>query len=122
VSPAGVATAGDLDGAAREAWGLDGPVGPITSAYVRARDVDPKSSFGDMIAVSEPVDTELAGLLSRVIADGIVAPGFEPGTVEALARKKRGTFLVLEADPAYEPRGWGHGITLARTGLRLFHH
>jgi phosphoribosylaminoimidazolecarboxamide formyltransferase/IMP cyclohydrolase len=27
VSPAGVAAAGDLDAAAREAWGLPGPVG-----------------------------------------------------------------------------------------------
>jgi phosphoribosylaminoimidazolecarboxamide formyltransferase/IMP cyclohydrolase len=108
VSPAGVAAAGDLDDAMREAWGVHGTVGRLTSAYVRARDADPKSSFGDMIAVSEPVDAELADLLSRVVADGIVAPGFEPGTVEVLARKKRGTFLVLESDPAYEPPGWEH--------------
>jgi phosphoribosylaminoimidazolecarboxamide formyltransferase / IMP cyclohydrolase len=60
VSPAGVATAGDLDATARKSWGASGPVGPLTSAYVRARDADPKSSFGDMIAVSAPVDAELA--------------------------------------------------------------
>jgi phosphoribosylaminoimidazolecarboxamide formyltransferase / IMP cyclohydrolase len=106
VSPAGVAIAGNLDATARESWGMSGPVGPLTSAYVRARDADPKSSFGDMIAVSVPVDVELAELLSRVIADGIVAPGFEPGTMKLLAAKKRGTFLVLEADPAYQPPEW----------------
>jgi phosphoribosylaminoimidazolecarboxamide formyltransferase / IMP cyclohydrolase len=106
VSPAGVATAGDLDATARESWGLSGPVGSLTSAYVRARDADPKSSFGDMVAVSAPVDAELAELLSRVIADGIVAPGFEPGTMQLLARKKRGTFLVLEADRSYRPPEW----------------
>lgn len=103
VSPAGVAATGDLDAAAREAWGLPGPVGPVTSAYVRARDSDPESSFGDMIAVSEPVDAELADFVSRVVADGVVAPGFEPGTVGTLSRKKHGTFLVLEADRSYEP-------------------
>jgi phosphoribosylaminoimidazolecarboxamide formyltransferase / IMP cyclohydrolase len=106
VSPAGVATAGDLDATARESWELPGPVGPLTSAYVRARDADPKSSFGDMIAVSAPVDTELAAFLSRVAADGIVAPGFEPGTMQVLAAKKRGAFVVLEADPTYQPAEW----------------
>ena len=103
VSPAGVAAAGPVDDTARLTWGLSASVGPLTSAYVRARDADPKSSFGDMIAVSQPVDAELADLLRRVVADGIVAPGFEPGTVAALAAKKNGRFLVLEADPDYQP-------------------
>lgn len=107
VSPAGAAVTGDLDETMRDVWGMgDGDVGDLTSAYVRARDCDPKSSFGDMIAVSAPVDAELADLLSRVIADGIIAPGFEPGTVEVLARKKRGTFLVFEAEPLFEPPVW----------------
>jgi len=107
VSPAGAALAGDLDETMRRAWDLgDGAVGDATAAYVRARDIDPKSSFGDLIAVSEPVDRELADLLAGVVSDGIIAPGFEPGTVEILARKKRGTFLALEADASYEPPPW----------------
>jgi phosphoribosylaminoimidazolecarboxamide formyltransferase/IMP cyclohydrolase len=103
VSPAGVAVAGPVDPAARAAWGLDAEPGPLASAYVRARDADPKSSFGDMVAVSEPVDAELAAFLRRVVADGIIAPGFEPGAVATLAAKKGGAFLVLEADPAWQP-------------------
>jgi phosphoribosylaminoimidazolecarboxamide formyltransferase/IMP cyclohydrolase len=106
VSPAGVACAGTLDETAIQTWSLDAEVGPLTSAYVRARDADPKSSFGDMIAVSDPVDAELAGLVRQVVADGIVAPGFEPGTVATLAAKKHGQFLVLEADPGYQPPTW----------------
>ncbi len=106
VSPAGAALAGDLDGAALQAWQLDGQPGALTSAYVRARDADPKSSFGDMVAVSEPVDMELAGFLSRVVADGIVAPGFAPGVAGVLAAKRRGTFLVIEVKPDYEPPAW----------------
>jgi phosphoribosylaminoimidazolecarboxamide formyltransferase/IMP cyclohydrolase len=106
VSPAGTATAGPVDRVARGTWGVDDTTGRLASAYLRARDSDPKSSFGDMIAVSEPVDAELADLLSRVIADGIIAPGFEPGTIAALAAKKRGTFLVLEAAPDYQPPEW----------------
>jgi phosphoribosylaminoimidazolecarboxamide formyltransferase / IMP cyclohydrolase len=103
VSPAGAAVAGNLDEVTRETWGLDVTAGPLTSAYARARDADPKSSFGDMIAVSGPVDAELADLLRRVVADGIVAPGYAPGVAAALAAKKGGTFLVLEADPAWVP-------------------
>jgi phosphoribosylaminoimidazolecarboxamide formyltransferase/IMP cyclohydrolase len=107
LSPAGAAAAGETDRTARASWGLGtGSVGALTSAYVRARDCDPKSSFGDMIAVSEPVDAELAEFIRGVIADGIIAPGYEPGTIEVLARKKHRTFCVLEADPGYEPPTW----------------
>ncbi len=103
VSPAGVACPGRLDDAAGRVWNLSGSVGPITSAYARARDADPKSSYGDMIAVSRPVDVELADLLSRVVADGIIAPGFAEGTIATLAKKKRGTFVIFEADLSYDP-------------------
>ena len=103
LSPAGAALAGPLDDTAVRAWGLGSATGGLTSAYARARDADPKSSFGDMIAVSEPVDLELAEFLAGVVADGIVAPGFETGSVEILARKKGGTFLVLEADRSFTP-------------------
>ena len=107
VSPAGAAIAGAVDDTMRQTWGLgDGAIRSLTSAYVRARDADPKSSFGDMIAVSEPVDEELAAVLARVVSDGVIAPGFAPGTVATLARKKGGRFLVLEADPGYEPPEW----------------
>ncbi|MEU4195835.1 5-aminoimidazole-4-carboxamide ribonucleotide transformylase [Kribbella sp. NPDC026611] len=75
----------------------------VTDAYRRARDADPKSSYGDFVAVSQPVDAELADVLRRVVSDGIIAPGYEPGVVEVLAAKKRGTYLVLEADPDFEP-------------------
>jgi phosphoribosylaminoimidazolecarboxamide formyltransferase/IMP cyclohydrolase len=73
---------------------------------VRARDADPKSSFGDVIAVSEPVDHELAEFLSRTVSDAIVAPGFAAGVVARLAKKKRGNFLVFEAEPTYVPPAW----------------
>lgn len=75
----------------------------VASAYRRARDADPKSSYGDFVAVSEPVDAELAGALKRLVCDGIIAPGYDDGVVATLAAKKRGTFLVLEADKGFEP-------------------
>ena len=104
VSPAGAAVAGPIDRPMASAYGLDpAHVGELTSAYARARDADPKSSYGDFVAVSHPVDAELADLLRGVVSDGIVAPGFEPGVAAALATKKSGRFLVLEADPEFTP-------------------
>jgi AICAR transformylase/IMP cyclohydrolase PurH len=104
VSPAGAAVAGPVDEVTAGLYGLDGArVGPLTSAYLRARDADPKSSYGDFAAVSHPVDGELAGLLAGVVCDGIIAPGYAPGTVATLSRKKNGRFLVMEADEAFVP-------------------
>jgi AICAR transformylase/IMP cyclohydrolase PurH len=117
VSPAGVATAGDLDEVMRDTWSPDGvDVSDIASAYIRARDCDPKSSFGDIVAVSEPVDHSLAQVLRGVVSDGIIAPGYAPGTVEILAAKKNGQYLVLEADAAFEPPAWE---TRELAGVRL---
>jgi phosphoribosylaminoimidazolecarboxamide formyltransferase/IMP cyclohydrolase len=104
VSPAGAAVAGAVDDVTAETYGvLQDDVGALTSAYLRARDADPKSSYGDFVAVSHPVDTELADLLVRVVCDGIIAPGYTPGTVGTLSKKKNGRFLVMEADPAFVP-------------------
>ena len=104
VSPAGAAVAGAIDAAMAAAYHLDrSAVGALTSAYVRARDADPKSSYGDLVAVSHPVDLELEAFLREVVSDGIVAPGYEPGVVAALAAKKSGRYLILEADPSFTP-------------------
>jgi phosphoribosylaminoimidazolecarboxamide formyltransferase / IMP cyclohydrolase len=104
VSPAGAAVAGPVDAVTARTFRLDpATTGRLTSAYARARDADPKSSYGDFVAVSEPVDAELADLLRGLVSDGIVAPGFEPGVVATLSAKKKGRFLLVEADPAFVP-------------------
>jgi len=102
-SPAGAAVAGPVDEVAAGYYGADGGISGVASAYLRARDADPKSSYGDFAAVSCPVDAHLAGLLAGVVCDGVIAPGYEPGTVDTLSRKKDGRFLILEADTAFTP-------------------
>ena len=99
--------------------------GSVVEAYAQARDADPKSSYGDFVAVSHPVDLELADKLKRVVSDGIIAPGYDEGVVELLAAKKRGTYLVLEADPGFEPPAeevreiYGMRLTQERDALPL---
>ena len=102
-SPAGAALSGPVDEVTAGLYDADSRVSGVASAYLRARDADPKSSYGDFAAVSVPVDAEFARLLAGVVCDGIIAPGYEPGTVAQLSKKKNGSFLVMEADPAFSP-------------------
>jgi AICAR transformylase/IMP cyclohydrolase PurH len=116
VSPAGAAVSGPLDDATAELYGLRGTVGELASAYLRARDADPKSSYGDFVAVSRPVDYELAKVLTGLVCDGIVAPGYEDRAMATLSGKKKGSFLVMEADASFVPPRWE---TREVFGLRL---
>ena len=105
-SPAGAALSGPVDEVTATLFGGTGSVdsmSAVTSAYLRARDADPKSSYGDFAAVSHPVDAGLARLLTGIVCDGIVAPGYAPGTTAQLSQKKGGRFLVIEADPSFTP-------------------
>lgn len=100
VSPAGAALAGEVDETAAETWGVSAPAADsLLAAYLRARDADPKSSFGDVVALSRPMDHETADFLRTAICDAVIAPGFEPGVLSILGQKKSGRFLVFEADP-----------------------
>lgn len=104
VSPAGAALACELSPELAAAYEVEGQeLTPAALAYVRARGADPKCSFGDFAALSEPVDAATARFLKGVVSDGIVAPGFEPEALEILAAKKGGAFIVMEADPGFEP-------------------
>ena len=104
VSPAGAAIARPLEEAFRKGQFLeDEELSPVATAYVRARGGDRMSSFGDVAAVSDTVDVSLAKVLAREVSDLIVAPGYEPEALEILKAKRGGKFLVLQADPDYEP-------------------
>ncbi len=104
VSPAGAAVATPLNDALRAAYLLpDDELSPIATAYARARGGDLTSAYGDFAAVSEPVDASLARVLRREVSDGVIAPGYEADALEIISKKKGGRYLVLQADPAFEP-------------------
>lgn len=110
-SPAGVAIYKDFskDNVVNKEWfyntmcNTQVPKDKVTSAYIRARNSDPLSSFGDFIAISDTVTLELARYLSGEVSDGIIAPGYEPEALQILKKKKKGQFVVLQMDPDYQP-------------------
>ena len=103
-SPAGVAVARPLTETFRQAYLLpDLEFSPVATAYARARGGDRVSSYGDAVAVSDPVDLPLAQLLQREVSDLIIAPGYTPAALDMLKTKKNGTYLMLQIDSAYEP-------------------
>jgi phosphoribosylaminoimidazolecarboxamide formyltransferase/IMP cyclohydrolase len=104
VSPAGAAVATPLSPELAQAYEVSGvELTPAALAYVRARGADPKSSFGDFVALSEPVDDVTAEFLKNVVSDGIIAPDYRGRSLEILSQKKGGAFIVLAADAAFRP-------------------
>jgi len=104
VSPSGAAVGVPLSEALRKAYFVDDlELSPLAAAYARARGVDRMSSFGDWIALSDPVDEITARLISREVSDGIMAPGYEPAALKILTAKKSGKYVVLQMDPGYVP-------------------
>lgn len=104
VSPSGAAVAVPLSDVLRKIYFVDDlDLSPLAEAYARARGVDRMSSFGDFIALSDPVDVPTARVISREVSDGVIAPGYEPAALEILRGKKGGKYAVVQVDPDYSP-------------------
>jgi phosphoribosylaminoimidazolecarboxamide formyltransferase / IMP cyclohydrolase len=66
----------------------------VRVAYERARDCDPVSAYGGVIAVNRPVDAELGELLAGTFVEVLHAPGYDEAALEALTRKPNTRILV----------------------------
>lgn len=71
---------------------------PSARAFIRARNCDPLSSFGDFMAISDIVDETCALLIKREVSDGIIALGYTDSALEILKKKKGGKFIILKAN------------------------
>jgi len=104
VSPAGAAVGVPLSDEMLQVYEATGQeLTPTALAYLRARNADPMSSFGDFIAISGVVDVATAKLIKREVSDGIIAGGFVPEALEILKAKKGGKYLVLKGNPDFKP-------------------
>ncbi|MBF0196432.1 MAG: phosphoribosylaminoimidazolecarboxamide formyltransferase [Planctomycetes bacterium] len=104
VSPAGAGLGVELSDELRQSYGFtEEELSPAACAYLRARGADPSSSFGDFIGLSDVVDVPTAKILAKVVSDGIIAAGYEPEALEILKAKKKGAFIVLQANDEFQP-------------------
>ena len=105
VSPAGAAVGVPLSDTLKKIYFVDdlGELSPLACAYARARGADRMSSYGDFIALSDVCDVPTAKMIQREVSDGIVAPGYEPEALEILKSKRKGTYNIIQIDPAYRP-------------------
>lgn len=72
----------------------------VAEAHRKAHACDPLSAFGGVIAVNRPVSKELAEQVAEIFTEVIVAPGYEDGALEALAKKKNIRVLRAQDAPA----------------------
>jgi phosphoribosylaminoimidazolecarboxamide formyltransferase/IMP cyclohydrolase len=60
----------------------------VAEAFRLARQTDPVSAFGGIVAVNRPVGAELAAELADLFLECVIAPEFRPEAREVLAKKK----------------------------------
>ena len=61
--------------------------GSIHEAYKKAFESDPVSAFGGIVALSAEVDGDLAGSISEIFTEILLAPGFTPEAREVFFEK-----------------------------------
>ena len=105
-SPAGVAmSTRELSEVERKIYNVENYnilESPSAEAFIKARNADPLSSFGDFISISGVVDETCARLISREVSDGIIAGGFTTEALKILKAKKNGNYIILKGNKVYE--------------------
>jgi phosphoribosylaminoimidazolecarboxamide formyltransferase/IMP cyclohydrolase len=77
----------------------------LEPAYQRALECDERSAFGGIVALNRPIDAAtVARMVAGPNADVVIAPGFAPGTIAALQKKRKNTRLLEAPAPGADPR------------------
>lgn len=74
-----------------------GTAATLVSAYAAAREGDPVSAFGGIVACNRPIDEETATLILEIFTEAVIAPGYTPEARAAFQRKAN--VRLLEAPP-----------------------
>ena len=86
----------------------------VADAHRKAHECDPLSAFGGVIAANTEVTVEMAETVADIFTEVIIAPAYEPGAVEVLARKKNIRVLL-----ASEPQPGGTEFRQISGGLLI---
>ena len=74
----------------------------VLEAYRLARDADPISAFGGIVAFTHRVDAATGAALAETFLEAVIAPGYERGALDALKGKK--SLRLLEIPLLAQPR------------------
>jgi phosphoribosylaminoimidazolecarboxamide formyltransferase / IMP cyclohydrolase len=112
----------DLDAAARIALEFLEPAGVVikhtnpcgvatggtpAEAYLRAREADPLSAFGGIVAVNRPLDEETARALTSTFIEAVIAPGITDQARAVLAAKTNLRVVTADFAKLAEPMPFG---------------
>jgi phosphoribosylaminoimidazolecarboxamide formyltransferase / IMP cyclohydrolase len=97
--------AGEFDGPAAVIVKHTNPCGAATgadlaAAYRRARETDPVSAFGGIIALNRPLDRSTAEAIAETFVEAVLAPGYAAEALAVLRGKKSLRLLEMPAGPA----------------------
>lgn len=70
----------------------------LLSAYTLARDSDPASAFGSVVALNRPVDPDTAEEINKTFVEVVLAPEFMADALEILIQKKNIRLLKVQPD------------------------
>ncbi len=83
----------------------------LAEAYRLAREGDPLSAFGGIVALNRPCDAATADVIAETFIECVVAPSFEADALARLTKKK--ALRLVETGPWAHDRG---GVTYKRIG------
>jgi phosphoribosylaminoimidazolecarboxamide formyltransferase/IMP cyclohydrolase len=84
-------------------------------AYVKARETDPISAFGGVIAFNRPVDLAAAKEITSTFVEVVIAPGFAEDALAELKRKK--DLRLLDVGPLAKVKQEGYDLKKLVGGL-----
>ncbi len=88
----------------------------LLDAYVIAREVDPISAYGSVVALNREVTKEVAEEIAKTFVEVVVAPSFTPEALDIMKAKENMRVLLLPAPVEQdELRTIDGGILLQRT-------
>jgi len=88
----------------------------LLGAYIGARDVDPVSAYGSVVALNREIDEHVAAELCKTYVEVITAPSFLSGTLEIMGAKENMRVLPLpEPCRQEELRTIDGGVLVQRT-------
>ncbi|MDI9634044.1 MAG: bifunctional phosphoribosylaminoimidazolecarboxamide formyltransferase/IMP cyclohydrolase [Methanolinea sp.] len=88
----------------------------LLDAYVLARESDPVSAYGSVVALNGEVDGPLAEEITRTFVEVVAAPSFSEDALEILRKKENLRVIPLSAPcPSREVRSIDGGILVQET-------